>query len=258
MSKIIAIANQKGGVGKTTTAISLAGSLAKFNKQVLLIDMDPQGNCGRGMGLDSSILKKTIFDVLASVDDPKNCDINKVIKHTKTDNVDIIPSNLKLATLESKVQGVTRPFYLLSNALKRITKPYDYIIIDCPPSLRLLNLNALCSASSVLIPVQCEYYAMEGVAQILSSISKVQQDYNPNLEILGFLLTMYDARIRLATEVTQEIRGLFKEKTFVTQIPRNASIAEAAAVGVPVTIFRPTASGSMAYIALAREILSNE
>ena len=255
MSKIIAIANQKGGVGKTTTAISLAGSLAKFNKQILLIDMDPQGNCGRGMGLDSSILKKTIFDVL--VQDNKS-DINKIIKHTTTNNVDIIPSNLKLATIESKIQGISRPFYLLRNAIEKITKSYDYIIIDCPPSLGLLNLNALCSANSFLIPVQCEYYAMEAVAQILSSIAKVQQDYNPELDILGFLLTMYDSRIRLATEVTQEIRGLFKEKTFVTQIPRNASIAEAAAVGKPITVFRPTASGSQAYISLAKEILANE
>ena len=255
MSKIIAIANQKGGVGKTTTAISLAGSLAKFNKQILLIDMDPQGNCGRGMGLDSSILKKTIFDVL--VQDNKS-DINKIIKHTTTNNVDIIPSNLKLATIESKIQGISRPFYLLRNAIEKITKSYDYIIIDCPPSLGLLNLNALCSANSVLIPVQCEYYAMEAVAQILSSIAKVQQDYNPELDILGFLLTMYDSRIRLATEVTQEIRGLFKEKTFVTQIPRNASLAEAAFMGQPVTEFRPTASGSKSYISLAREILQNE
>ena len=203
MSKIIAIANQKGGVGKTTTAISLAGSLAKFNKQILLIDMDPQGNCGRGMGLDSSILKKTIFDVL--VQDNKS-DINKIIKHTTTNNVDIIPSNLKLATIESKIQGISRPFYLLRNAIEKLTKSYDYIIIDCPPSLGLLNLNALCSANSVLIPVQCEYYAMEAVAQILSSIAKVQQDYNPELDILGFLLTMYDSRIRFSTEVTQEIR----------------------------------------------------
>jgi len=257
MSKIIAIANQKGGVGKTTTAISLAGALAKYNKKVLLIDMDPQGNCGRGMGLDSTIMKKTIFDVLAAKEGQK-VDINKIIKHTTTNNVDIIPSNLKLATLDSNTQGVTRPFYLLKYALTKLQGEYDYIIIDCPPSLGLLNLNALCAATSVLIPVQCEYFAMEGVAQILSSIAKVQQDYNPELEILGFLLTMYDARLRLATEVTQEIRGLFKEKTFVTQIPRNNSIAEAAAYGQPVTIFRPTASGSQAYIALAREILANE
>ena len=143
-------------------------------------------------------------------------------------------------------------------ALEKLTKSYDYVIIDCPPSLGLLNLNGLCAATSVLVPVQCEYYALEGVAQILSTISKVQQDYNPDLEIEGFLLTMYDSRLRLATEVTQEIRGLFKEKTFVTQIPRNASLAEAAFMGQPVTEFRPTASGSKSYISLAREILQNE
>ena len=253
MKKIIAVANQKGGVGKTTTCISLAGALAKFNKTVLLIDMDPQGNCGRGMGIDITANKRNIVDVLSCASD-----INRVIKKTATPNIDIITSNLKLATLESAIQGVSRPFYLLKYALEKLTKDYDYIIIDCPPSLGLLNFNALCSATSVLVPVQCEYYALEGVAQILSTISKVQQDYNPDLEILGFLLTMYDSRLRLATEVTQEIRGLFKEKTFVTQIPRNASLAEAAAMGQPVTEFRPTATGSKSYISLAREILQNE
>lgn len=251
--KIISIANQKGGVGKTTTAISLGGALAKFNKKVLLIDMDPQGNCGRGVGIDITLVKKNIVDVLLG-----KVDINKAIIHTDTVNIDILSSNLKLATFESEVQGTSRPFYRLKNALANLNEGYDFIIIDCPPSLGLLSLNALCASSSCLIPVQCEYFAMDGVAQILSTISKVQQDYNPDIEILGFLLTMYDARLRLATEVTQEIRGLFKEKTFTTQIPRNSSLAEAAMIGKPVTIFRPTASGSQAYISLAREILSNE
>ena len=142
--------------------------------------------------------------------------------------------------------------------LKEVSKEYDYVIIDCPPSLGLLNLNALCAADSVIIPVQCEYYAMEAVAQILSSTSKIQKEYNPNLEILGFLLTMYDSRIKLATEVTTEIRGLFREKTFITQIPRNISLAEAAFYGKPINMFRPKATGSLAYLSLAREIISNE
>ncbi|MDD7735414.1 MAG: ParA family protein [Bacilli bacterium] len=251
MSKIIAISNQKGGVGKTTTAISLSGCFSKLGYSILLIDMDPQGNATRGIGLDPTAIRKNLFDALSGT-----TDINKVIKKTQTKGVDVLPSNLKLATLESTIGGVEKPFNLLKECLTKISKPYDFIIIDCPPSLGLLNLNALCAANSVIIPVQCEYYAMEAVAQILSSISKVQKEYNPDLEILGFLLTMYDSRIKLATEVTTEIRGLFREKTFVTQIPRNISLAEAPFYGKPVNIFRPKATGSLAYLSLAKEILN--
>lgn len=252
MGRIIAICNQKGGVGKTTTAISLSGCFSKLNYSVLLVDMDPQGNASRGMGLDPTSIRKNIFDVLTS-----NSDINKVIKKTQIKGVEVLPSNLKLATLESVIASKEKPFNLLKEALNHMSKNYDFIIIDCPPSLGLLSLNALCAADSVIIPVQCEYYAMEAVAQILSSISKIQRDYNPNLEILGFLLTMYDSRIKLATEVTTEIRGLFSEKTFVTQIPRNISLAEAAFYGKPINIFRPKATGSIAYTSLAKEILQN-
>lgn len=253
MAKIIAVANQKGGVGKTTTAISLAGSLARFEKQCLLVDMDPQGNCGRGVGIDPTSVSRNIADVLLGT-----TDINKVIKKTTTPKIDIVTSNLRLATVESKVQGNGRAFYLLKNSIKKLNAQYDYIIIDCPPSLGLLCINALTAANSVLIPVQCEYFALEAVAQILSTISKVQKKYNNELDILGFLLTMYDPRVKLATEITTEVRGLFSEKTFITQIPRNVSLAEAAAMGKPVTVFKPTATGSQAYIALAKEILSNE
>lgn len=252
MGCIIAIANQKGGVGKTTTSISLAGALASLNKTVLLIDMDPQGNCSRGVGIDSTILNRTIFDVLTG-----SGDINKIIKKTDTKRIDVLPSNLKLATTEASINNHPTPFMLLKEALTKIEKEYDFMLIDCPPSLGLLNLNALCAADKVLIPVQCEYFAMEAVAQILSSICKVQSSYNANLEILGFLLTMYDSRTRLATEVTTEIRGLFKEKTFNTEIPRNVSLAEAAARGKPITVFRPTALGSVAYKNLAKEILDH-
>ena len=188
MGRIIAISNQKGGVGKTTTAISLSGCFSKLNYSVLLVDMDPQGNASRGMGLDPTSIRKNIFDVLA-----QNLDINKIIKKTQIKGVDVLPSNLKLATLESVTNNVEKPFNLLKNALKQLNRSYDFIIIDCPPSLGLLNLNSLCAADSVIIPVQCEYYAMEAVAQILSSISKIQKEYNHDLEILGFLLTMYDS-----------------------------------------------------------------
>lgn len=250
MSSIIAVCNQKGGVGKTTTSMNLASSFVHLGKKVLLVDMDPQGNCSRGVGVDSTILSRTIFDVLTA-----NVDINKVIKKTPMKGLDLLPANLKLATTDSLMHGNEKPFLLLKSSLDKLEKEYDFIIIDCPPSLGFLNLNALCAADKVLIPVQCEYFAMEAVAQVLSSIVNVQKDYNGRLEILGFLLTMYDSRTRLATEVTTEIRGLFREKTFITQIPRNVSLAEAAAKGRPITIFRPTASGSVAYLSLAKEIL---
>lgn len=253
MSKIIAIANQKGGVGKTTTAISLAGSLAKFNKQILLIDMDPQGNCGRGMGLDSSILRKTIFDVL--VQDNKS-DINKIIKHTTTNNVDIIPSNLKLATIESKIQGISRPFYLLRNAIEKITKPYDYIIIDCPPSLNMLTINAMTTANSVLVPIQCEYYALEGLSQLIHTIDLVKNRLNPELEIEGVVFTMYDARTNLSLQVVENVKDNLQQTIYKTIIPRNIRLAEAPSHGLPINLYDPKSTGAESYMLLAKEVIS--
>lgn len=254
MKKIIAIANQKGGVGKTTTAINLASSLAHFNRHVLLIDMDPQGNLGRGLGIDISLLNRTTHEVLLG-----EISIDKAIRPTGFKGLDILPANLKLATTDVEVREFeSSPFYLLKNALENMNKQYDYMIIDCPPSLGLLNVNALVAADSVIIPVQCEYFAMEAVAQILASITQIQAAYNPDLEIEGFLLTMYDPRTRLGTEISTQIRGLFKEKTFLSQIPRNISVAECAAKGLPVTHYRPSSAGSLAYLSLAKEILDHE
>ena len=255
MTRIIAIANQKGGIGKTTTAINLSAALAHFKRSVLLIDMDPQGNAGRGLGVDITLLKKTIYESLA-----ESLPAKEAIIHTSCEGVDIIPSNLRLASLEAAMyrEPVERPFFLLRDAISSLKGQYDYIVIDCPPSLGLLSINALTCADSVLIPVQCEYFAMEALAAILSSISNVQNQWNPNLKIEGFLLTMYDARTQLGTEISSEVRRLFKENTFLVSIPRNQSVSESQAKQIPVTTFRPTSHGSVAYFGLAREVIDHE
>jgi len=255
MTRIIAIANQKGGVGKTTTAINLSAALAHFGKDVLLIDFDAQGNSGRGLGIDVTSLRETVYDAVIC-----HADVNVLIKPTAVEKLWLLPSNLKLASLDSYLvsQGAQNPFFLLKDTLKKIKANFDYIIIDCPPSLGLLNVNALVASNEVIVPVQCEYFAMEAVAAILSSITKVQNDYNPDLKIEGFLLTMYDPRTSLDTEVAMQVRRLFKENTFSTSIPRNVSIPESSARGEPVTTWRPSAQGSLAYFALAREVMEHE
>lgn len=254
MSKIIVIANQKGGVGKTTTSINLSSSLAHFNRKVLLIDLDPQGNSSRGMGVDITLINKSIFDVLTG-----DVDINSAIRKTSTKNLDLLPSKLLLASIDTLIAGKNdKSFEAFKTTLSQIKKNYDYIIVDCPPSLGFLTLNAMVAANSILIPVQCEYFAMEAVAQILASVTNVQNNFNPDLTIEGFLLTMYDSKTCLCTEIATQIRGLFKEKTFLTQIPRSISIPESNAKGIPVTTYRPNSAASMAYLTLAKEVMDHE
>jgi len=252
--KIIAIANQKGGVGKTTTAINLSSCLEQLGKKVLLIDLDPQGNSSRGLGVDIALITKNIFDSLIL-----DVDINKVIKKTALKRLDLIPTNLKLSNLESEInQKNVNPFTLLKNSLSNLKKGYDYVLIDCPPSLGILCLNALTAANTVIVPIQTEYFAMEGVAQILGTISKVQELYNKKLAIEGFLLTMYESKSKLANEVVEQVRSLFREYTFQVMIPRNSSLSEASAKGLPVLLYKPSSSGSLAYFKLAKEVIDNE
>lgn len=253
MSKIIAISNQKGGVGKTTTSINLAAALAHFSRKVLLIDLDPQSDSSRGMNIDVSLLNESIFEVLLN-----NISIEKVIRKTSIPGFDIAPSKLPSYPIEALGLNHEEPYFLLKKEIQPIVDNYDYIIIDCPPSLGLLTLNALNASTSILIPVQCEYFAMEAVSQMLAAIARIQSTTNPNLSIEGFLLTMYDSKSNYSTEVTREVRSLFKENTFLTQVPRNISIPESNSKGMPVTVYRKSSSGALAYFSLAKEVMDKE
>jgi len=254
MTKIIAVANQKGGVAKTTTSISLASSLVSLGYKVLLVDLDPQGNASRGVGLDISLLSRTIFDVLTG-----KREINRIIKNTVMKNLDIAPANLKLASIDDFInkEDTSSPL-LLKNALSLLNDQYDYIIIDCPPTLGILNTNAFVASNRVLIPVQCEYFAMEAITQMLGAIRNIQNSLNPDLGLEGFVFTMFDARNKMSIEVSSEVRGVFKEVTFQTVIPRNVYLAEAASKGIPITVYKPKSASSLAYLALAKEMLDKE
>jgi chromosome partitioning protein len=253
MSRIICIANQKGGVGKTTTAVNLSASLAAAERPTLLVDMDPQGNATSGVGIDKSKLGHTVYDGLINEADPRS-----LVKDTGHPFLHIIPANSDLAGAELELATETGREQKLKFILAGLAEQYSYIIIDCPPSLNLLTINAMTAADSVLIPLQCEFYAMEGLSQILKTIRLIQRGLNPLLQIEGILLTMFDARGNLSKEVAAEIRTHFPEQVFETVVPRNIRLAEAPSHGKPVIYYDITSRGAATYMQLARELIQRE
>lgn len=251
MGKIISIANQKGGVGKTTTAVNLSAALGHIGKKVLIVDIDPQGNTTSGYGIDKRSITKSTYDVLVDNMPPSN-----VIIMTGFAGVDIMPANLNLAGVEIEIIEQEGRHLKLKNALDIVKSLYDYIIIDCPPSLGLITINAFCASDSVLVPIQCEFFALEGLSQLMGTIKRVKGGYNPALDIEGVLLTMYDGRLNLTQQVVGEVKKFFPRKVFKNVIPRAVRVSEAPSFGKPVIYYDGASKGSRSYIGLAEEIVN--
>lgn len=250
MAKIIAICNQKGGVGKTTTTINLSTYLALSGKKILIIDIDPQGNATSGLGVDKHSIEKSVYDLVIDEIDPRLA----VIK-TQVENLFLIPSNLSLTGAEVELVGIMGREYRLKKALSSLSGEYDFIFIDCPPSLGLLTINALTAAGSVLIPIQCEYYALEGLSQLVNTVNLVKENLNTSLDVEGVILTMADYRTNLTNEVINEVRGYFKEKVYQTVIPRNIRLTEAPGFGKPIAIYDKSSMGAQKYSEFTNEML---
>jgi len=250
MAKSIAVFNQKGGVGKTTTVINLSACLAEKGKRVLMLDIDPQGNTTSGVGIDKTTLNKTIYDVLINNEDPKEC-----IVETSRENLYILPSSVQLAGAEIELTEINRRELKLREAISRIKTDYDYIFIDCPPSLGLLSINALSAVDSVLIPIQCEYYALEGVSQLMNTIKLVKKGLNTELDIEGVVLSMFDGRTNLSIQVVDEVKKYFRGKVYTTMIPRNVRLAEAPSYGLSIIDYDLKSKGAEAYMELAEEFI---
>ena len=251
MGKIISISNQKGGVGKTTTSVSLAASLGILEKKVLLIDADPQGNASSGIGINSEDFNFSIYDVLL-----KNCKAKDAVIKTSSPNLDLIPANIDLVAIEIELIDIPKREYVFKSVFSDIINDYDFLIIDCPPSLGLITLNALTASNSVIIPIQCEYYALEGLGKLLNTIKGVQNVHNNILEIEGILLTMFDSRLRLSNQVKEDVKKHFGNMVFNTIIPRNVSLGEAPSHGESIIVYNATSKGSKSYIKFAQEIIN--
>ena len=250
MAKVIAIANQKGGVGKTTTAVNLSACLAYKGKKVIVIDVDPQGNTTSGLGIEKKNVGKSIYDVIINDES-----IESTLMKTMIDNLYICPSNIQLVGAEVELVSVISRETRMKAAIEDIRDKYDFIIIDCPPSLGLLTLNALTAADTILVPIQCEYYALEGLSQLMNTVKLVQRHLNPSLDVEGVVLTMFDARTNLSIQVVEDVKRYFRNKVYRTIIPRNVRLSEAPSFGLPIILYDPKSKGAECYLDLAQEVI---
>lgn len=253
MGRVLALANQKGGVGKSTTAINLGAGLARLGARVLLVDLDPQGSCTSGVGIEKGSLERCVYDILTGA-----AAAREVIRLCPGSGLDLIPATLRLAGAELELVSVLARERRLADSLRPVVEGYDFVLVDCPPSLGLLTLNALAAAQGVLVPIQCEFYALEGLSQLLQVIERVGRHLNPGLAVQGVVLTLYDARLNLCAQVAEEVRGYFGSLVYRTVIPRNVRLAEAPSFGQPVLAYDPRCRGAEAYLDLAREVMHRE
>lgn len=250
MGRVIAIANQKGGVGKTTTTINLSSCLAELGQKVLVVDIDPQGNTTSGLGVDKEGLDQTVYQLMIG-----ECEVGDCLIHTEFERLDVLPSNVNLAGAEIDLIGIEDREFILKKALEAYKKKYDFVILDCPPSLNMLTVNAMTAADTVLVPIQCEYYALEGLSQLMHTINLVQKRLNPDLEMEGVVFTMYDARTNLSLQVVENVKANLKQTIYKTIIPRNVRLAEAPSHGLPINYYDPKSAGAESYRLLAEEVI---